>query len=840
MAEVKDRGNKQNKKYLFFTLKQINSKVRILCNIFVCFPFSDKSIKPQNSYMKIRVLCFIFLNVIFFSARSQQISQFSGKVTDVKSVPVPGSTIYLLNTGLGTITDKSGNFYFNNLLPGNYEIQISCLGYATINRNVVITNTNPEPVIFILTDAAIQLDAVLVSAQKNEEFLQKAPLSITSISAKQVNEFQLWNSKELTAIVPNLNSANSGDDRNVISVRGIATTSYDPAVTTYIDGVNQFSLDTYIAGLSDIERIEVLRGPQGTLYGRNAMGGVINIITKQPGNQMNGFLEMTGGNYNQFRINTGLRIPLIKNKFFMGISGLYNKRNGFYTNDFTNSSFDKQNTTATNFYLKFIPGKRLTFTLNSKYQDYRNNGPFPLVIGDSLALNNPFHLSQNAVATMIDQTFNISLLASYTGKKFNFNSQTAYQYNHRYYDKPLDGDFSPIDGVTIINDYDGNWNKVKVLTQEFKFTSPSATNSNIKWTVGSYLFYQDNPTKQAVHFGKDSAYVGVPDINFSIINSTKGKSYGMAFFGQVTYAITNKLNIIAGLRYDSEKKKYNILGEYQKDPDPIPVFETRPDTSAIINFNAFSPKFGLSYHLNEHSDLFTTYSRGYRTGGLTALSSDPSQPPLYPYKPEYSNNIEAGIKNSLLNDRLQLNLSAFFTFVTDVQVPTLLLPDAVTVTKNAGKLTSKGIELELAATPVRGFQVIYNVGYTDATYKNLQLAQNGSAVNLDGKKQIFTPESTSMLALQYSYKPVSTLPLKIVARGEWRYLGQQYFDLGNTIKQPDYSLLNIRFGVSYKQAALMFWAKNIGDKKYIAYAYDFGAIHLGDPKLFGVTLSAGF
>ncbi len=790
--------------------------------------------------MKRRIFCYILLSIITVSLYSQQKSNFSGKVTNIKSLPIARSTIYLLNTNQGTTSDEQGNFSFTDLLPGKYAMQVSSVGYATLNRDIVIGNSNTEPVNFILADATVQLDAVLVSAQKKEEFLQKVPLSITAISSKQVIAYRLWNSKELTAIVPNLYSANSGDDRNVTSIRGIATTSYDPAVTTYIDGVNQFSLDTYIAALSDIERIEVLRGPQGTLYGRNAMGGVINIITKQPGNKLNGFVEMNAGNYNQFRMSAGLRIPLIKNKLFLGLSNVYNKRDGFYTNDFNNSSFDKQYSVTKNLYLKYIANKKLAFTLNVKRQNYRNNGPFPLVNGDSAAFSNPFHLEQDAVAKMIDKTFNISLIAAYTGKKFNFSSQTAYQSNHRYYDKPLDGDFSPIDGVTIINDYNGNWNKVKVLTEEFKFTSPSSTTSKLKWTLGSYLFYQDNPSKQAVHFGKDAAYVGAPDTNFSIINSTKGKSSGIAFFGQLSYAVTGKLNIIAGLRYDYEKKKYNVLGEYAKDPDPVPLFETRPDTSASADFNAFSPKLGLSYNISKNSDAFVTYSRGYRTGGLTALSSDPSQPPLYPYKPEYSNNIEAGIKNNLFNNRLQLNVTAFLTYVTDAQVPTLLLPDAVTVTKNAGELTSKGIELEIASTPIKGLQVDYNFGYTDATYKNLKLAQNGSAVNLDGKKQIFTPESTSMLALQYGYGLGTKARLKLVARAEWLYLGRQYFDLANNIKQNDYSLVNIRFGISSKYATLMFWARNLGDKKYIAYAYDFGAIHLGDPRTIGVTLSTGF
>ncbi|WP_315816025.1 TonB-dependent receptor plug domain-containing protein [Paraflavitalea speifideaquila] len=128
-------------------------------------------------------------------------------------------------------------------------------------------------------------------------------------------DYRLWNTKDITAIVPNLYSADPGDNRNVTSIRGITTTSYDPAVATYIDGVNQFGLDTYISQLSDIERIEVLRGPQGTLYGRNAMGGVINIITKQPGNHLTGFAEANMGNYGQHRIAAGIRTPLIKTNY---------------------------------------------------------------------------------------------------------------------------------------------------------------------------------------------------------------------------------------------------------------------------------------------------------------------------------------------------------------------------------------------------------------------------------------------------------------------------------------------------------------------------------------------
>lgn len=788
--------------------------------------------------MKVRFFCCLFFLFAFVGSHAQQLIRFSGKVTGVDASPLAGSSVYLLNTNHGTVSDANGKFELRNIIAGHYVLQVSSVGYATVTLPVVLDGSTKNELTIQLKETTTQLDAVVVSAQKREETLQQVPFSISTISARQVQQYRLWNAQELTAIVPNLYAANPGDERNVTSIRGITATSYDPAVATYIDGVNQFGLDTYIAQLLDVERIEVLRGPQGTLYGRNAMGGVINIISKKPSNKITGFTEITLGNYAQQRYSAGVQLPLVKNKLFAGASALYSSRAGFYTNEFNNSDFDRQKNFTGNYYLKFIASDKWTMNLNVKHNGNRNNGAFPLVNGAEDALNNPFRLNQDATATMIDHTLNASFVVNYAGKPFSFSSQTAYQSNHRYYNQPLDGDFSPIDGVTVINDYGDKWNKVKVWTQEFKFSSPASSASSWKWTAGSYLFHQYNPAKQAIHFGKDAGMLGAPDTDFSLINSTKGTNSGAAFFGQTSYAVTNKLSVIAGLRYDYEHKKYSVLGEYQKAPDP--AVATRPDTSASANFAAFSPKLGLLYEITAYNNFYATYSRGYRTGGLTQLSTDPSQPPLHPYKPEYSNNIEIGSKNNFLNNRLRINVAAFLTYVTNAQVPTLILPDAITVTRNAGRLTSKGAELELAATPFKGMELDYHFGYTDAVYKNLKLAQQGNVVNLDGKKQIFTPNVTSMLAAQYSVALSRNKQLKLTARGEWMYVGEQYFDLANSIRQKGYSLLNARVGLTCKFAELMFWGRNLTHAKYIAYAYDFGAVHLGDPQTYGVTFTTRF
>jgi iron complex outermembrane receptor protein len=269
------------------------------------------------------------------------------------------------------------------------------------------------------------------------------------------------------------------------------------------------------------------------------------------------------------------------------------------------------------------------------------------------------------------------------------------------------------------------------------------------------------------------------------------------------------------------------------------MFDTQPDTAATTSYHAISPKASLLYMINENASVYATYTKGFRTGGLTQLSLDPSQPPLFTFAPEYSNNYEIGSKNQFWNNKLQLNVSAFYVTVTDTQVPTLILPDAITVIKNAGKLVSKGIEAELSLTPLRGLEVDYNIGIQNAEYKELALPQNGETVDLSGNKQVFSPANTSRLAVQYTFKAKNS-PFQGFARAEHAYVGTTYFDLANAIKQSGYGLVHIRLGIAYKNVELSFWQRNVTDERYVSYAYDFGAIHFGEPRNYGFGLKASF
>lgn len=784
-----------------------------------------------------RLLTVLMAMALFIDLEAQQTLQLKGNVTDELSNPIAGVDARILNTSLSATSGSDGSFEISNLPAGVYQLLLSKEGFALYQAAVTVPSDNVST--FRLRSSLKQLDEVVVTGQKREEALQKTAISISSLSGRDVQAYRLWNARQITGIVPTLFSSNPGDNRNVTSIRGITTTSYDQAVATYVDGVNQFGLDTYIGELLDIDRIEVIRGPQSTLYGRNAMGGVINIITRQPGNKASGFAEVNAGNYNLFRATAGVRVPLIANKLYAGVAGTLSKRNGYFTNDFTGKDFERQNTFTGNYFVKYLPAANWSIDLNVKNQANRNDGPFTLINGKDQAFENPFVLSQDATTTMVDNSLNSSLSVNYKGPRFNFSSQSAYQTNYRYYKSPIDGDFAPIDGVSIINNYGKDFNKVKVFTQEIRFSSPASSRSKWNWLAGAYFFHVNNPVKQAIHFGENADMVGSPDKNFSLINTNIGKGSGYSVFGQAGYLIAPKLQLIAGARFDYEKRDLSILGEYMADGMDAPI-TIRPDTAGNASFNAFSPKIGLLYNATDDVSVFANYSRGFRAGGLTQLGSDPSQPPLYSFNPEYSSNYEAGVKTSFANKKVHLNATVFLVNVSDAQVPTLVLPDAITITKNAGRLESKGFEFELSATPASGFRVDYNFGYTKAVFKELKVSSNGQEADLSGNRQIFTPDMTSMLAVQYGFALNKTKTLSAYVRAEWLYLGKQYFDLANQIYQDPNSVINTKIGLRYKRLELMFWTRNLADRKYIDYAYDFGAVHLADPQTMGTGLRVEF
>ncbi len=781
---------------------------------------------------------------LFLMLSGIAVAQYSvgGKVSAEDGGGIPAASVQVLNSNRATSTDDQGNFLLEHLPGGTHTVRVSALGYASENHTVVVQGNVSLDI--QLAGAENRLDEVVATAQKMESDPHDIPASLSVVGGRQIEQQYIWNVMDVTAVVPNLNSANPGDNRNVTSIRGIATTSYNQAVATYVDGVNQFGLDTYIPYLQDVERIEVLRGPQGTLYGRNAMGGVINIITKQPTNQTTGLAEVNVGSHGQQRYLLGIRTPIVKDRLFFGASGMYNGLNGFFTNDFDDSHYDKQQTVFGNYYLKYLISNQWAMTLNFKHVSNRNHGAFALIPGVDDAFGNPFHLNQNARTEMVDETRNVSLSINHFGNALNFSSHTAYQSNYRYYRDPIDGDFSPLDAVSIVNDYGKDWNHVKVFTQEFKLSSAPSHNAPLHWTAGTFLFHQDAPTKQGTHYGSDVTMMGEEFADYAHTTSILTNSainQGIAVFGQLDYQLRNGWEFQVGLRYDYENAKLDARGEFQ--PDGGDVMVLQPDTAASAGFHALTPRVSVKYAFDEAHHIYGSYTRGFRAGGLSQLSSNPDEASLRPFDPEFSNNMEVGSKNLFLDRRLQLDVTAFYTSVNNAQVPTLILPDAITVTENTGRMESLGAEAEISARVVRNLTLWGSAAFTHAEYTDFNtVGEDGDNVQLKGNRPVYTPEWTGFLGAQY------VVPLQARNRQQLqfgiygKFIGQQYFVVENTIGQEGYSLLNANISYSLKGYELSLWGQNLADRRYIDYAYSIGfaAVHLGRPATYGVTIRKRF
>jgi iron complex outermembrane receptor protein len=432
---------------------------------------------------------------------------------------------------------------------------------------------------------------------------------------------------------------------------------------------------------------------------------------------------------------------------------------------------------------------------------------------------------------MHDNTGNASLVASHKGRRVDLTFQTAWQKNYRYYGGTLDADFSPADAVGLYNNAGNNYNYSNAWTNEIRFSSSNQVKSHIEWTAGAYHFIQKSPTRQATVFGEDAGLIGAPDKNFAIITNNAATNNGLAAFGNATWHATGAFSITAGLRMDYETRQLTVSSAYEKQPDqPVTL---QADTTGKTNFEALSPRLGLQYKTSANSLLFFNYNRGFRSGGLSGISSDPSQVPLWPYKPEYGNMFELGFKAETHNKKLRFGAAAFYNAIRDVQAPQLIMPDAVVVTSNAGKLNTGGFELEMEAKPVRGLHVRYAGGYTYSKFGSLTGVNNGSETDLSGNRQVFTPVHTQFVSAQYN-KELGKATLSV--RIDYRYFGKQYFDLANTITQDGYGLLNLRAAVGWGQFEIQVWSRNLTNTFYIGYAYDFGAARPGEPQVYGVGL----
>lgn len=733
------------------------------------------------------------------------------------------------------------------------------------------------------------LEDIVVTARKVSEDVQKTPIAISVVTAAALKDSSIQSFANLAAQAPNLaiSHGSTGDPNSpLISLRGQSQTtlalSVDAPIGLYNDGV--YSTGSYGSSINhflDIERVEVLKGPQGTLYGRNTTAGAINIYTKQPIlNEVQVEATIGVGSYSRMDASLVLNLPLGDNVALRVAGGNYT-REGYGTDLSFNSDVGDENSQVLRAGLLVEASPDLEIILRGNYLRTRDGGfidkpfymlpggaaniagaidlfggpPTPQTIADAFdfwqdrATNTPFYDVYNAFEQS-GYLRNIGGSATISYQIGNATLKSITAYSDIRSDRFQDGGGAGLRilGARQTTDF-------RQWSEELQLTG-TGLEDKLKYALG--FFYYDLKGVDSVVSTVLPAF-GSPNNPSTTIADIRIKA--PAVYGQVSYGFLPNVNVTAGLRYGDEKK---TISPYSSNPTgcQIPVSLRTNGTcygSVSTKDNNLSFTFGLDWNPTEDMMLYAKVSRAYKSGGINQrISLDPRT--AQSYTPERATDYEVGIKAQALDNRLRFNADAFYTDYADIQRTVLVGVPPVTVTANAAKAVIKGFEADLTAIPLRNFKIRASVGHVSPEYKDYQ--DNGT----DQSGQRFNIVSNWTYTLSTSYDiPLDFGGLKLQA--DWNYRSNYDLQPGETPGAvsntglpgpgiPDSIRIQKGFGLIDLSARLAIdtidldirgYVKNVAGKKYLSQAAGFVNAGLGiayavpgEPRSFGVEIVKRF
>jgi len=702
-----------------------------------------------------------------------------------------------------------------------------------------------------------QLEEIIVTARKQSENIQETPLSITAFGAEKIDLLGMKGVNDVAIRTPGMQYGNFSDLKlSPTSVRGVVASAgsagQDPAVGMYVDEVFVGQGVSAAMDLYDIERVEVLRGPQGTLYGRNTVGGVISLTTKRPTGEFEGSAELQYGNYDQVRVGASVSGPIVASTLSGKLSGVYDDRSGTSDNVWLKIPANDKHHWAARGQLLFTPSESTELLLTGDYfkadqhplsfetLKYNDEQPLPQML-DMFGLprnTNPWDrkVYGNAPNQETLELWGVSAALKMRFGGVDFTSITAYR-THDYSSRD-DSDRSPLDMA-----YDGDPEQVDTFSEELRF---SWTSGSLEWLLGAYYFDHSSRNYSYLEVGQDLAtYVlGNPGL-VGLQTGSDGKldTKSVAGFASVTWRASDELDFTLGGRYTHETKHV----DYAQD-DPLGAFGGTFAVKAHDSWSEFTPDFSARYRFAPDVMAYATISKGFKSGGYNdALGSSNG----IAYDPETLWNYEAGIKSELMDRRVLVNVSLYYMAWDSIQLaqdnPTTPQWDPTIL--NAGKAHSQGIEAELQALVRERLRLGLNLSVQEAKYDEGTLPAPSGATPLKGNWIAYAPEYSGGLNADYSI-PLAGGNVRLI--GEALLRGPTYLTTDN---QPDghqdtYTLYNARVG--YEPAggkwSVFVWGKNLGDKTVMQRMYDMSAqpiiaqkfLELNDPLTYGLTLRLNF
>ncbi|UVO49678.1 TonB-dependent receptor [Sphingomonas sp. SUN019] len=714
-------------------------------------------------------------------------------------------------------------------------------------------------------DATTPTSDIVVTAQRREESLQDVPISITALSGDTLTAAGIQDTERLSTLTPGLLVQRSVVGK--ISIRGVGNENYtisgDPGVAVHSDGVYVARAAAGLFDLFDVARVEVLRGPQGTLYGRNATGGVINVIPNYPSDKFEGRVAAEYGNYDAFRVEGMVNAPL-GGCWAVRIAGLGSWRDGFTRN--TNASrsrgfdrLDSKDVLAGRGQIAYDGDSAFKARLSVEYLGDDSNLPAYKYLNRPDALptadfggganafdrrfrrtvNQGFELDipgTNRTVGSDDDVFKTNQFGAALHMSYDFGGVTLSSisgYRSTQFNWLNDGDGSDVFYVNYIQQDDTDQ-----YSQELQLSGQSG---RFEWLIGGYYFHESGDSFIALPFPFGA------NLPFYILIDGTAKTRVLAGFGELRWQATDRLKVTLGARYSDEKRK----ARYRYEINFGTPFVANPDLSDT--FNAFTPRLVVNYEATKDINLYASATRGFKSGGFNLLAIQPG------FEPEKVWSYEAGFK-STIGGIATLNANVFYADYKDIQVGQIV--NLSSVLTNAAAATLKGAEVELSVRPTDVFDLGATIAYLDAKYDKFctgdptQPAAPVSA-GCDPANPIDLKDNRFPRAPKWTLTGTAayTIPIArggLTLRGDVRYQSKTFFTQFNRplIAQKGYTIVNGRatWTAPDDRFSIGAFVNNVFDKTYFTEILESGAFnpqlvaqgYVAPPRTYGITAAVSF
>ncbi|WP_157218462.1 TonB-dependent receptor [Flavisphingomonas formosensis] len=705
---------------------------------------------------------------------------------------------------------------------------------------------------------------IIVTARGRTEALLTSPVAITAFSSKALDDARIKNVSDFIGLTPNISIVQSQSAGNsFVTIRGISQVRNGEApIAVVTDGVQQVTSRQFTSDLFDVQQIEVLRGPQGALYGRNAIGGAILITTKQPTNDFHVDAQVSAGNGQDYRGEVSISGPIVRDKLLFRLSGSARNFGGLLHNIYLGQTVDKVHDRNVRGQLKAFLSDTLTADLRASYTHTSAIGDQFLYQPANLTPGTCFLDPANPFGGPAPDANRVSrdFCANNRGRNTRSIAEASLKLENKadwgtitnvfsvvQVKEYLGGDQFPYTASRNVFGTDGTqtqYENLKAWQNDFRIASPAG--NRFRWMIGAY--YLKTTRFISTTTGLDNG-LGIVEIHRepdhdNPINPTlsfladNNHNQAYAFYGNVAYDITPKLEASFAYRYDHDRRHQMIS---PLSSAGLPTGCTLASTSAcgrIANFHKGQPKVTLNYKASPDLTLFADYGIGFRSGqynqsGAAAAANLPGVFDLV--RQESASTAEGGFKARLLGGRLRINGTGFYTRDKNPFYFVFVGAVGAQILVNIDKVDLYGGEIEATFTPIKGLDIYANYGYTHSEIK--KFAFNPADV---GNWAPYIPRDGGALGAQYRF-PV-TDRLNLFARGEVEHHGKQYWDPENSTARSSFQLVNLRGGVESANGrwTLTGYVRNLTDKKYNAEFVSGGFVQPAEPRTYGVELRTSF